>query len=101
MNSDIERLEVVYYAGPTPRQLSTLTTLGLLFDRVHFPNVKLPFNGFDPEWVMREINRIDQQGQKDFQTWELLQLLRCTLHPELAEFCLFTGKDTRCSAGMK
>lgn len=99
MESDIERLEAVYYTGPAPQRISVLTALGLLFDRVHFPNVRVPFEGVDTEWVMQEIKRIEESGVRDFGTWELLQLMRCTLHPELAEFCLFTGKDTQVFGG--
>lgn len=39
MQNDIERLEVVYYASPIPHNLTLLTFLGLVFDRVYFPNV--------------------------------------------------------------
>jgi hypothetical protein len=91
MNADPEQLEVVFYSGPAPRSLATLTLVGLIFDRVHFPNVHVPHEGFDPEWVVREVQRIEALGFRDYDTWLLCQMLRYALHPELGEFCYFTG----------
>jgi hypothetical protein len=94
-----EQLEVVFYSGPAPRSLATLSLLGLIFDRVHFPNVHIPFAGFDPEWVAREIQRIEKIGHRDYETWLLLQLMRFSLHPELGDFCHFAGSEEQVFGG--
>lgn len=47
-------LEVVYYPSPIPSGLAALTLMGLVFDKIHFPNVYLPTSGFDIEDAKRE-----------------------------------------------
>jgi hypothetical protein len=99
MSDNPTQLEAVFYSRPTPSSLSTLTLLGLVFDRVHFPNVHLPTEGFDPEWVASEIQRVEALGFKDYDTWQMLQLMRFCLHPELRDFCFFTGTEGQVFSG--
>ena len=52
-------LEAVYYATPIPSGLVSLTMLGIVFDRLHFPDVWLPESGYDPEATAAEAKRIE------------------------------------------
>jgi hypothetical protein len=53
---DALALEAVYYSAPIPRDLATLTVLGTVFDKVYFPGVYLPKDGFDEAALDREID---------------------------------------------
>ena len=44
--NDSVRLEAVYYSAPLPRSLEAVSLMGLVFDRVYFPHVYLPDDGF-------------------------------------------------------
>lgn len=100
MGSDLEKLEAVFYSSPIPHDLGTLTFLGLVFDRVHFPNVYIPADGFDREAVVREIERLDGLGmQQDYDVWLTTQLLKYALCPQLREFCYFTGQKEQIFGG--
>jgi hypothetical protein len=94
MVDKLEELEVVYYTGQLPHNLSILTFLGLIFDRVHFPHVYIPVDGFDPEWVDAEITRLEALPAMPgggYDRWLLIQLLKYALTPELREFCHFAS----------
>ncbi|MDI1338791.1 hypothetical protein [Polaromonas sp.] len=92
MTSTTPPLEAVYYGSPIPRGRAQLTTLGLIFDKVHFPNVSLPAEGVDFKGVEQEARRIETYGRKDYDTVLLLGLLRALPHvKDLQEFCVFTG----------
>jgi hypothetical protein len=95
MDNEIEELEAVFYSGPIPSNLSTLTFLGLVFDQVHFPNVYIPADDFDPDEVLAEISRLQGLNLKDHSTWLLVELLKYALKPELRSFCHFTGQRSR------
>jgi hypothetical protein len=41
------KLEAVYLSAPIPRNLAVLTAMGAIFDKVYFPGVYLPKEGFD------------------------------------------------------
>jgi len=56
---DLLSLEAVYYASPIPANSAVLTVLGLVFDKVIFPGVYLPLDGFDQAELDREIERIE------------------------------------------
>lgn len=99
MDQKIEKLEAVFYTSPIPENLGILTFLGLVFDRVHFPNVYIPTEGFQPREVVEEIKRIERVGNRDYDTWLLSNLMRYTLNPGLQEFCHFTGKDGQVFGG--
>ena len=40
MTDNLENLEAVFYTSPIPHNLGILTFLGLVFDRIYFPNVQ-------------------------------------------------------------
>ena len=103
MNDSIEQLEAVYYTSPIPYDLGTLTFLGLVFDRVHFPNVHIPVENFDPEWVAAEIKRLEElpppHQSKRYERWLLTHLMKYALVPELQQFRLFTGSRDQVFGG--
>jgi len=101
MSENLEKLEAVFYSHPVPGNLTTLTFLGLVFDRVHFPNVYLPTDGFDPEKLEAEIERIHGTGLNDHGTRLLLAMMSYVLIPEVREFCYFTGKHGQLFGGDK
>ena len=87
-------LEVVYYSSPIPSGPAALTLMGLIFDKIHFPNVYLPTSGFDPEAVRKEADRIASLGTPDYNTAVLIDTLRLLpLVKELKDFCFFTGQE--------
>lgn len=94
-----DQLEVVFYSGAAPTRLTTMTLLGLLFDRVHFPNVRVPLTGFDPDWVATEIGRVEATGLRDYDTWLMLQLMRYALNPEVQQFFYFTAGEEQVFGG--
>ena len=95
-----EELEVVYYSSVFPESLEIMTFLGLVFDRIHFPNVYIPTDGFDEEEVIKEINRLSAIEQRNRDIWITESLTRAALIPELREFCYFTGtKDQKIFGG--
>jgi hypothetical protein len=96
MTDELEKFDVVYYTGQLPLSLSELTFLGLVFDRVHFPHVQIPVDGFDPDSVVAEIERLGKLpvGGGRYDRWLIIQMLNFALMPELQEFCYFTGDGT-------
>lgn len=87
-------LEAVHYASPIPRSLSTLTVLGAVFDKVYFPGVYLPKDGFDEAALDQEIQRL--QGLPDagtsYETALLIDVLKMAKHARTLEgFCVFTN----------
>jgi hypothetical protein len=96
-----DRLEVVYYAGPVPLSSGSLTFLGLIFDRIHFPNVYLPTEGFDAEAVKAEADRIQGLGFRDYETLILIRLLRfLDIANQLRDVCYFTGDKAQVFGGV-
>lgn len=92
MNTTIPTLEAVYYGSPIPRGKAQLTALALVFDRIHFPNVSLPFEDVDLEAVKAEVSRIEAAKLPDYETALLCGILRTLPHvKDLREFCTFTG----------
>jgi hypothetical protein len=93
---DTLALEAVYYAAPIPRDLATLTVLGAVFDKVHFPGVHLPKDGFDEAALDREIARIEAlpNARTDYDTALLIDLLKLAKHARTLEgFCVFSNTD--------
>lgn len=83
-------LETVYYSAQLPRDLAVLNVLGIVFDRVHFPGVYIPHEGFDHKDLVTEIERIEKLGHKDYSTALLLGMMRFTLiAPKLQDLCAF------------
>jgi hypothetical protein len=73
---NIERLECVFYSGPLPGDISALTAMCLVFDKVHFPNVYLPRGGYDTDSLNREISRLEGLSPQDHDTAVLIGLLK-------------------------
>jgi hypothetical protein len=85
------RLEAVYLSAPIPRNLAVLTAMGAIFDKVYFPGVYLPKEGFDVGELDKEIARLKALPQ-DYDRQLLLGILSLTKHAKtLAGFCEFTG----------
>ena len=92
MSADIQTLEAVYYPCPLPTDAACLTYLGLVFDKIHFPNVYLPADGYDEKAVASEVRRIEAFGFQDYETHVLLAVLKfLPIANQLREFCYFTG----------
>ncbi|QQO84025.1 hypothetical protein [Shewanella algae] len=95
-----EKLEVVYYSSPVPESSAILTFLGLVFDRVHFPNVYIPSEGFDRDEVTEELRRLLSIEKKDRNLIQTAQLTQAALIPELRDYCYFSGtKDQKIFGG--
>jgi hypothetical protein len=97
MPDELEKLEVVYYPAPLPQSLRELTFFGLIFDRIHFPHVEIPIDGFDPDAVVAEIERLERLPVTTgggYDRWLLRAMLNFALMPELRVFCNFTGDGT-------
>ena len=75
---DALALEAVYYSAPIPRDLATLTVLGTVFDKVYFPGVYLPKDGFDEAALDREIERLEAlpDARTDYDTALLIGVLK-------------------------
>jgi hypothetical protein len=85
------KLEAVYLSAPIPRNLSVLTAMGAIFDKVYFPGVYLPKGGFDVGELDREIARL-KALQQDYDTQLLIGILGLTKHAKTLEgLCEFTG----------
>ncbi|MFC7292889.1 hypothetical protein [Hirschia litorea] len=61
-------LEAVYYSHPFPRSSEALTLLGLIFDKIHFPYVSLPDEGYSFEELderrAKLINLFEKEAHK-------------------------------------
>jgi hypothetical protein len=92
--SQPDRFEAVYYSYAVPRSAEALTILGLVFDRIHFPGVYMPPEGFDEAAVKSEIQRIASLGRQDPNTQQLLGCMAYSLHQKyLTDFCVFSGSN--------
>lgn len=97
---ETDKLEVVYYSSPVPESAAILTYLGLVFDRVHFPNVYIPSEGFDRDEVTEELRRLLSIEKKDRNLIQTAQLTQAALIPELRDYCYFSGtKDQKIFGG--
>jgi hypothetical protein len=94
------KLDAVYYPAPAPSGAISLTYMGVIFDRIHFPNVYIPRGGFDRHALMKEIERIEGFDKHDYDSAFLLHVLKVTLHAELLEdVCIFTGENGQVFGG--
>ena len=87
-------LEAVYYSAPIPRDLATLTVLGTVFDKVYFPGVYLPKDGFDEAALDREIERLEAlpDARTDYDTALLIGVLKMAKFARTLDgFCVFTN----------
>lgn len=93
-------LEVVYYGSPVPRNGASLTFLGLLFDRIHFPNVYLPRQGFDLVAAIAERERIENLDRIDYSTAILINVMTyLEMAEQLKDVCYFTGEKGQVCGG--
>ena len=89
-----DRFEAVYYSYAVPRSAEALTILGLVFDRIYFPGVCMPSEGFDETAVRAEIQRIASLGLRDPETQQLLGCMAHSLYQKyLTDFCVFSGSS--------
>src|SRR6266566_286066 len=85
-------LEAVHYASPIPANAAVLTMLGLVFDKVYFPGVYLPRDGFDQAELDKEIKRLVEDVPPNHDTAVLIAILSFVRHAQtLAGFCEFTA----------
>jgi hypothetical protein len=94
MSGESKQLEAVYYPHAVPQSRASLTVLALVYDRVHFPGVRLPETGFSERDLASTMKHIAEQEEPIVQVepgWrylnQYLQLLPEREH--LAEFCVF------------
>src|SRR5690242_9467337 len=87
--------EAVYYSGPTPASMESLTLLACVFDRVIFPGVYIPSDGVDEEATLRELHRIQslKHAPIEIDDANLMNAMVLAINARhLADFCVFTGK---------
>jgi hypothetical protein len=87
------KLEAVYLSAPIPRNLAVLTAMGAIFDKIYFPGVYLPKDGFDLGELDKEIARLEAlPTAQGYDARLLIGILNLTKHAKtLAGFCEFTG----------
>jgi hypothetical protein len=88
-------MEAVYYSAPAPTSLRAFTLLGLVFDRLIFPDVYVPDGGIDLDATAKEFERIralpaERDGSNTIHTLNLMLLALNAEH--LKDFCVFTGR---------
>src|SRR5262249_41236339 len=86
------KLEAIYFSAPIPRNPAVLTVLGAVFDKVYFPGVHLPMEGFDVSELDKEIARLESlaPGGHDYDRELLIGVLKLTKHAKTLEgFCVF------------
>jgi hypothetical protein len=89
------QMDAVYYAAPAPTSLRALTLLGLVFDRLIFPDVYVPDGGIDLDATAKEIERIRAlpASQLGINDRHMLNLMSLAINAEhLKDFCVFTGR---------
>src|SRR5207248_2668876 len=88
------QMDAVYYSAPAPTSLRALTLLGLVFDRLIFPDVYVPDGEIDLEATAKEFERIRAlPGSQSINTIHMLNLMLLALNAEhLKDFCVFTGR---------
>lgn len=89
-----DSFDIVYYSQPVPPSPRVLTLLSCLFDRIHFPAVFIPDEGFDVEDTRREIDRLLKLGVRNLDDAQCINVMTYALQKKhLNDFCVFTGKD--------
>lgn len=71
----IKSMEGVCFPGPVPTDLSVLTTLCFVFDKIYFPAVDLPLGGFDKGELEKEIARLRALDSNSYDTQRLINIL--------------------------
>jgi len=86
------KLEAVYYPHVIPSGVESLTLMGLVFDRIHFPGVYIPKEGYDTKALIKEIQRIEKLGVSRYDDEILIHVLRIVLlAKDLEGVCYFTA----------
>lgn len=94
MTKDPLSLEGIYYSHAIPRNPAVLTLMGLIFDRVHFPNAYMPTSDFDLKELDREIDRLAALP-RNYETAELIGMLEFLKQvPVLEGFCQFLSDSS-------
>ncbi len=88
-------LEAVYYSAPMPRDLATLTILGAVFDKVYFPGVYFPKDGYDQAELDKEIARIKSLPGGGGDPAMLAMLSFVKYAKVLDGFCQFEGDGSK------
>jgi hypothetical protein len=86
------KLEAIYFSAPIPRNPAVLTVLGAVFDKVYFPGVHLPTEGFDVSELDKEVARLEglPPGGRDYDRELLIGALKLTKHAKTLDgFCVF------------
>ena len=86
-------LEAIYSSAPGPRGFASLTVLGLVFDKIYFPGVYLPKDGFNQAELNAEIERLlALPSPMDPGRAVLIGMLRLVEHAKTLDgFCDFTA----------
>jgi len=86
--------EAVYYSGPAPGSMHSLTLLGLVFDRLIFPGVYIPTAGLDIKETVEEVKRLRSLpglGRADH--FHMLNMMVVALNAaHWKDFFVFTGQ---------
>ncbi len=86
-------MDAIYYSAQIPRDLSVLTVMGAVFDKIYFPGVYIPTKNFDQRELNKEIQRLkDLPPGSGRDTANLIGMLSFIEHAKTLEgFCIFTG----------
>jgi hypothetical protein len=85
-------LDAIYYSFPIPRNPAVLTILGAVFDKVYFPDVYMPKDGYDPKELQKEIERLKALPTPSPGAGELIGILEFVKHAKTLDgFCVFSG----------
>lgn len=86
--------DAVYYSGPSPTSLRSLTLLGLVFDRLIFPGVHVPDQGVDVTETQKEINRVaNLDGGLTVDAGHMLNLMTIAMNSHhVHDFLVFPGQ---------
>ena len=99
--NDSVRLEAVYYSAPLPRSLEAVSLMGLVFDRVYFPHVYLPDDGFTVDEaneraakLTKHLHGKNQYTYHDHGTATMIRALRfLTWKQWTKDFLVYTNVD--------
>ncbi len=90
------QLEAVYYSQQVPWHYAPLTFLSLVFDKIYFPGVYLPENGYDEKELIKEIDRIRSIKPSKVDDIRMINCMILTLElKHISDFCVFTGEKNQ------
>lgn len=89
----VPEFNAVYYPEVVPTSPATLMHLALVFDKVYFPGVYIPYEGVDEAETIKQIERLSLIDKKNPETFYAIQCMRYAVSAKhLKDFCVFTGK---------